>query len=159
MNRRIININCLALLLFLILPYSIEAGTLPVNASDSARQKKEEVLCRQIQDKITNKQEIRNIVKTGIQMGYGACGVIKCAIKGGGDSKQVIEGAVEAGAAKDVISRCALDAGVDARDVAFILSYIDVPGICYILLEEPEYIIPPGPDPSKRRIVISPSGF
>ena len=127
-------------------------------ALDSSRLQKEEFLCSQIQDKIKINQEIRNVVKTGIQKGYGACVVIKCSIKGGGDLKQIIEGAVEAGATKDVISRCALDAGADSRDIAVILSNIDVPAF-YILPEEPEAIISPVHDVTRRWPSLSPSGF
>ena len=152
MNKRriIFNTNWLVLLFILILPYTANAAGYLVQ--------KEEALCLQIQDKIINKQEIRNVVKASIQMGYGACVVIKCAIKGGGDLKQIIEGAVEAGTTKDVVSRCALDAGADAKDVAFILNNLDVPGLCYILPEEPKFI-PPVHDVIRRGPLLSPSGF
>ena len=101
---------CLALLLFLLLPYTANSEVPKAKAPDSSRVQKEELLCRQIQDKIKKNQEIQKTVRTSIQMGYDACGVIKCAIKGNGDLKQIIEGAVEAGTTKDVVSRCALDA-------------------------------------------------
>lgn len=167
MNKRriIFNTSWLVLLFFLILPYIADAGVPPVKPADSASLKKEELLCRQIQDKIKNKQEIRKVVKASIQMGYAACGVIKCAIKGGGELKQIIEGAVEAGTTKDVVSRCALDAGADARDVSLIfmnqlrLCNIEEPGLGYSLPEESDSINVPWNDPSKRRPVISPSGF
>ena len=124
MNKRriIFFINWLVLLLFLITPYTANAAGPKAKALDSSRLQKEELLCRQIQDKIKNKQEIRKVVKTSIQMGYDACEVIKCALKGGGEVKQVITGAIDAGTTKDVVSRCSLDAGADARDVAAILS-------------------------------------
>jgi len=151
MNKRkiIFFTNWLVLLFFLILPYTAKAaGTL---------MQKEEAICQQIQGKIKINQEIGKVVKASIQMGYGACGVIKCAIKGGGDLKQIIEGSVEAGTTKDVVSRCALDAGADAKDVAVILSNISATGICYILPEDPEIIVPPlNPDPKR---FISPSHF
>ncbi len=105
--------------MILVLPSANAEGP-KAKAPDSSRLQKEELLCRQIQDKIKNKQEIRKVVKTSIQMGYDACGVIKCSIKGGGDSKQVIEGAVEAGTTKDVVARCALDVWTEAKDIAAI---------------------------------------
>jgi hypothetical protein len=121
MNKRrlVFFTNWLVTLFFLILPYTANAGVPPVKVTDSSRLKKEELLCRQIQDKAQKKQEIRKIVKTGIQMGYDACGVIKCSIKASGDLQQVIEGAVEAGTTKDVVSRCALDACpcAEAKDI------------------------------------------
>ena len=99
-------------------------------------------------------------------MGYGACGVIKCAIKGGGDLKQIIEGAVEAGTTKDVVSKCALDAGAEARDVSVIfmaqlrLCNIEEPGLGYSLTDEPEVInITPLTNANKGGAFISPSGF
>jgi hypothetical protein len=145
----VINLTVLLFLGMSLVLSSANAEGPKAKALDSSSLQKEELLCRQLQDKIKNKQEIQEVVKTSIKTGYDACGVIKCAIKGGGDSKQIIEGAVEAGTTKDVVSRCALDAGADSKDVAVILSN----------MEEPEYIIPPGHDPSKRRIVLSPSGF
>jgi len=150
MNKRriIFNTNWLVLLFILILPYTANAAGYLVQ--------KEEALCLQIQDKIKINQEIGKVVKTSIQMGYGACGVIKCAIKGGGDLKQIIEGAVEAGTTKDVVSKCALDAGADAKDVAFILSDISV--LCYTLPEEPEIIVNPIHDVPNGPF-LSPSGF
>jgi len=151
MNKRkiIFFTSWLVLLLFLILPYMANAaGTL---------MQKEETLCQQFQDKIKINQEIGKVVRTSIQMGYGVCGVIKCAIKGGGDLKQIIEGAVEAGTTKDVVSRCALDAGADAKDIAVILGNISANGVYYLLLEDPEIIVPPlNPDPKQ---FLSPSHF
>ena len=164
MNKRRItfNINCLVLFLFLILPYTANAGVPPVKAADSTLLTKEELLCRQIHDKIKNKQEIRKVVKTSIEMGYGACGVIKCSIKGGGDLKQIIEGAVEAGTTKDVVSRCALDAGAEAKGVSVILTAqlkqcnIEEPGLGYSLPDEPNIVIPVTPVPER---FLSPSSF
>ena len=105
--------------MILVIPSAYAAG-LKATAPEYSRVQKEELLCRQIQDKIKNNQEIRKTVKTSIQMGYEACGVIKCAIKGNGDLKQIIEGALEAGTTKDVVSRCALDACTEAKDIAAI---------------------------------------
>ncbi len=150
MNKRIIIflINWLVLLPFLVLPYTADAGVPTGKAAKSFLLTKEELLCQQIQDKIKINQEIRKVVRTSIQMGYGACGVIKCAIKGGGDLKQTIEGAVEAGTTKDIVSRCALDAGADARLISVFLvaqikqCNVEDPGLGYSLPEEPNIIIP-----------------
>jgi len=159
--RRINYCNiCLFLLLFLLLPHTAKA-----QATDYSRLQKEEQLCWQLEEKITNKQDTRKFVKASIQLGYNACGVIKCAVKSGGDLKQIFEGALEAGITKDVVSKCALDVCAETKDrracaneIASNINSID-PEMCYLLLEEPEYIIPPGHDPSKRRIILSPSGF
>ncbi len=119
--------------------------------------KKDELICIQIQEKIKKNKESRKIVATSIQLGYDACGVIKCAIKGGADLKQVITGAIDAGSTKDIVSRCALDAGAEAEEVAGILSGLADPGVCYFLPEEPEIIVsPPG---GTRGGFLSPSGF
>jgi hypothetical protein len=115
----VINLTTLFFGMILVLPSASAAGP-KAKAPDPSRLQKEELLCRQIQDKIKNKQEIRKVVKTSIQMGYDACGAIKCAIKGNGDSKQIIEGAVEAGTTKDVVSRCSLDACTEVKDIAAI---------------------------------------
>ena len=156
---------CMALLLFLLIPCTAKAGTPNATAPDSSRLQKEEQLCRELEDKIKNKQDTRKFVKASIQLGYNACGVIKCAVKSGGDLKQIFEGALEAGITKDVVSKCALDVCAETKDrracaneIASNINSID-PEMCYLLLEEPEYIIPPGHDPSKRRIILSPSGF
>lgn len=119
-KQRIINLTVsLFFGMILVIPSANAAG-LKATAPEYSRLQKEELLCRQIQDKIKNNQEIRKVVKTSIQMGYDACGIIKCAIKGNGDLKQIIEGAVEAGTTKDVVSRCALDACTEAKDIAAI---------------------------------------
>jgi len=160
MNKRRITLcaDLLVMLFFVALPFN--AGAQGVTAKDLqySSLQREEQLCRQLKDKITNKQDTRKFVKASIQMGYNACGVIKCAINGGGDLKQVIEGAVEAGTTKDVVSRCALDAGADARDVGLILlaGLEDCNGLGYSQQEETNIIIPENPD---RKRFISPSHF
>lgn len=161
-RRLIFKTNWLVLLLFLIMPYTAGSGAPPVKAVEPARPNKEALLCSQIQEKIKNKKEIRKVVKAGIQMGYGACGVIKCAIKGGGDLKQIIEGAVEAGTTRDVVSRCALDAGAEAKYISLIMlaqlrmCNIEELGLGYSQPEEIDIIIPETPD---QRRFLSPSGF
>lgn len=122
-------INLAAALFFgisLFLPSANAEGP-KAKALDFSRLQKDELLCRQLQDKIKNKQEIREIVKTSIKMGYDACGAIKCSIKGGGDSQQAIEGAVEAGTTKDVVARCALDACMEAKTLSPIISQKEGP--------------------------------
>jgi len=143
----------LFLLFFLFSPCTTNAGALPAKAGESVRSEKEELLCRNIKEKISNREDIRKIVKTSIQMGYNACSVIKCSIQGGGDLRQIITGAVDAGATKDIISKCALDAGAEAKEVAVILSSLSSAGLCYMLPEGPEIIVPPAP------VFISPSKF
>lgn len=158
MNKRrtILSVYFLVMLFFVVLPFTAGAQ------SYSSLQEKDGLLCQQIQDKIKINQEIRKVVKTSIQLGYGACGVIKCAIRGGGDLKQIIEGAVEAGTTKDVVSRCALDAGADARLISVLLvaqlrqCNIEEPGMGYSQPEEPNIIIPVTPVPDR---FISPSHF
>ena len=54
-------------------------------------------------------------------MGTNACLVVKCAIEAKGSLEQIIVGALEAGATSDVCSRCALDAGAEAQELARIL--------------------------------------
>jgi hypothetical protein len=112
-KRIIFSADWLILLLLLVVPCtaSAEARTKGVDPS-----RKEELFCRQIQDKITDKQEIRTVVKTGIQMGYDSCRVIKCSVRGGGDLNQIIGGAVEAGISNDIISKCCLDACVEMKE-------------------------------------------
>ena len=152
-NRDIGVTLCLFLLLLPASPYSVNAAPPTAKVQDSIQAQKEKQFCGQIQEKIKNTKEVRKIVKTSIQMGYDACAVIHCAIKGGGNLRQVISGAIDAGATKDIVSRCALDAGAEAKDVAAILGSVSAPGICYMLPEEPEIIVPPTP------VVISPSKF
>jgi hypothetical protein len=156
-KQRIINLTVSLFFGMLLVVPTVNAAPSPVKSADSIRLTKEELLCRQIQDKIKNQQEIQKFIKTSIQMGYDACATIKCAIKGGGELKQVITGAIDAGATKDVVSRCSIDAGADAKDVAAILSSVSEPGLCYVLPEEPEIIDPP-PGGSTGGF-LSPSGF
>ena len=148
---------CAVLLFFLILPYMVNAESVSANNLNSVRSKKDELICVQIHEKIKKNQEIRKFVTTSIQMGYDACGIIKCAIKGGANVKQVIAGAIDAGSTKDIVSRCALDAGAEAKEVAGILSGIAEPGVCYYLPEDPEIIA--SPPAGTRDGFLSPSGF
>lgn len=252
-KRKIIFAHWLVLLFSLILPCTVSAQGPKAKAMEYSRVQKEELLCQQIQDKTKNRQEIRKIVKTGIQMGYNACRVIHCSIKGGADLKEVIAGAIEGGATADVVSKCALNACVEAKDiasisgqysakpldslqaqkegplcmqilekmknrqeireivktsiqishdacgvircsvkggaqvsqviagaidagypidiaarcifetcskdVAFIINNIAAPGICYVLPEDPEFIVTPLADVTKGGALLSPSGF
>jgi len=107
---------CLLTLISLASPLTVSAVIPSTNGPVSARGQKEELLCARIREKAGAGQDIRKLVKTGIQMGYGACGVIKCAISGGGNLRLAVTAAVEAGATKDVVSRCALDACIEASD-------------------------------------------
>lgn len=149
---------CTVFFVFLILPYVADAGNTRKNDLNSLRTKKDELVCLQIQEKIKKNKESRKVVTTSIQLGYEACGVIKCAIRGGGDLKQVITGAIDAGSTKDVVSRCALDSGAEAKEVAGILSGIADSGVCYFLPEEPEIIVPPHAG-TREGFLLSPSGF
>lgn len=148
---------CAVLLGCLMVPYQGYAEKVPSTDPASIRSKKDELICAKIRDKIQKSQEILKVVTTSIQMGYDACGVIKCAIRGGADVRQVLTGAVEAGSTKDVVSRCALDAGADAKEVAGILNSLAEPGVCYLLPEEPEIIV--SPPVGSRDTFLSPSGF
>ena len=136
---------------------SANAASNSLKTADSINTKKEELLCRYIQDEIKNKREIREFVNTNIQMGNDACSVIKCSVIGGGDLQQVICGALEAGTTKDVVSRCSIDAEADAREVDAILSNISEKGLCNVMPEKPESIDShPG---GRRGGFLSPSRF
>ncbi len=90
-----------------------------------------EKVCSVIKASVQKGDEIKKIVKTGIEMGYNACYVVKCAISGGGDLNQIIAGAVEAGATPDVVSRCAIDAGAEATEVVRCLVLAGTTSLCY----------------------------
>ena len=156
-EQRIISLTVFLLIgMMLVLPPA-NAEPYRVMAADSARLKKQEVFCQQIQDKIRNEQNVRNLVKTDIQIGHDACEEIKCSIKGSGDLQQVLCGASEAGTTKDVVSRCAIDAGADPKEVAAILNNISETGLCNEMPEKPEVIDPPPSGGSGG--FISPSRF
>jgi len=133
------------------------SGVYSAKAFDFQSQK-EGPLCGQIQDKMKTNQEIREIVKTSIRMGYNACGVIRCAVKGDGEVSQVIAGAIDAGSPKDIASQCIFQAC--AKDVAVILSNMAESGLGYSLPEEPEFIVTPVTSVTKGgALFLSPSGF
>jgi hypothetical protein len=88
-------------------------------------------VCSVLKESVDKGEDIKKVVKTGIEMGYNACYVVKCAISGGGDLKQIIAGAVEAGATPDVVARCAVDAGAEATDVVRCLVQAGTTSICY----------------------------
>ncbi|MBM4145854.1 MAG: hypothetical protein FJ240_06220 [Nitrospira sp.] len=80
----------------------------------------------------------KDIVKTGIQLGYSACLVIKCAIMAEGNLKDIVYGAIEGGAPPEVVARCATDAGAEAKEVAQHISSAGLPGLCYVQPEKLE---------------------
>ncbi len=59
------------------------------------------------------------------------CQVVKDTIQGGGNPEEIIIGAIEAGVALDVVSRCAIDAGVSPDKIAQILEREGLLGLGY----------------------------
>jgi len=59
------------------------------------------------------------------------CQVVKDTIQGGGNSEEIIIGAIGAGATSDVVSRCAVDAGVEPDKIAKIFEREGLPGLGY----------------------------
>ncbi len=150
MNRKyaIVLVACLFLL-----------AAFPVFAEDEALTEKEQLVCDVIQDSITAGNDISSFVRTGIQMGFDACFVMRCAMEGEGDLKQIVTGAVEAGSTTDVVARCAVNAGADVEKLAGIIMSVEEFSLCY--LPPRDEVIPvgtsfPGGRDERR---MSPSSF
>ena len=94
----------------------------------------------------------QEIVKTSLLMGHKPCYVIKCAADGGGTLEQIIYGAIEAAVTADIISRCCLDAGFGADDIAKILQLEGLSG-------EPSQVETDSTLPGGGRVLLSPSSF
>ena len=84
-------------------------------------------ICPVVKSCIKEGMNTQEIVKTGILMGHRPCYVIKCAADGGGTLDQIIYGALEAATTADVVSRCCMEAGFRAQDIAKILQQADDP--------------------------------
>ncbi len=50
--------------------------------------------------------DVRELVKTCVQMGYEVCNVVNISLKAGADRQQIIFGALDGGATSDNLSRC-----------------------------------------------------
>jgi hypothetical protein len=118
----------------------------PVKNMLSMDKTKEAEICNAIQKAIKDGFKTKEVVKTGIKLGYRACLVIRCAIEGGGDLKEVITGAIEEGATPAVVSRCSVDAGADPKEVGGFIMLAGFPDVCYFepqILGEDELNAPP----------------
>jgi len=118
----------------------------PIKNMLSVNNTKEAEICNAIQKAIKDGFKTKDVVKTGIKVGYRACLVVKCAIEGGGDVKEVVTGAIEEGATPAVVSRCSVDAGADPKEVGGFIMLAGFPDVCYIepqILEETELDAPP----------------
>ncbi|HWR98305.1 MAG TPA: hypothetical protein VN317_07755 [Candidatus Methanoperedens sp.] len=95
------------------------------------------------------------VVRTAVELGYGPCHVIRCALAGrcpsdgAADLEPVIRGAVAAGVPADVVARCAVDACADPGAAAALLADVLLePNYCYFgprPLSAPAPLPPPLP--------------
>jgi hypothetical protein len=96
------------------------------------------------------------VVRTGVELGYNSCQVIRCALETGPAApapgaralcEQVIRGAVSAGVQPDVISRCSADACDPAAVAAILAATLLEPNYCYFSPREvePDPAAPPQP--------------
>jgi hypothetical protein len=111
--------------------------------SSALRSQKTKAACAAIVENIKKPADIKNLVKTSILMGYAACPIIKCSIEGRGSLEQILTGAIEAGVSPDVVSKCALVAGAQNKDIAAILAGAAAPAICFIIPGKQEILTMP----------------
>jgi len=122
MNREI-TISFLSLVILATLPLINN----PVYAGETLkdiltkRYQEEKDICAVVKEAIRKGINAKEVTKICIEMGHNACLVVRCAVEGKGNLEQIIIGALEAGATPDVFSRCTLDAGAEAREIARIL--------------------------------------
>jgi hypothetical protein len=148
MGRYIIKSLCLSAI-FLLFASMVFAQD-PVREKLSLNNPKEKDICTTVKKTINEGLNTKDIVKTGIQLGYSACLVIKCAIMAEGNLKDIVYGAIEGGTPPEVVARCATDAGAEAKDVAQYISSAGSPGFCYVQPEKLEKmeIRAPGENPA-----------
>lgn len=77
-----------------------------------------ENMCSSVKQAMGEGFNVRNVVRTAIELGNNSCAVIRCAILAGGNLEDIMKGAVDAGAPSDVVSRCCIEAGADPKEVA-----------------------------------------
>ena len=82
---------------------------------------KEKDICVVVKENIGQGLSAKEITRACIGMGHDACLVVRCAVEAKGNLEQIITGALEAGTSSDVCSRCAMNAGADARELSRIL--------------------------------------
>lgn len=131
----------------------------PALAQDPNISERERMACNVIRDNISAGNDIMDLVKTGIQMGFDTCFVIQCAVDAGGDLDQVVTGALETGSSSDVVARCAVAAGANVEKLAVIIAAAEPFSLCY--LPPGDEVIPvgtsfPGGRDDRR---LSPSSF
>lgn len=128
-----------------------EAPLMDIEKTLSEKLSRGEDLCKSIKT-LVSEGYTRETVMHSVKMGHSVCLVIKCALEGKGDLKEVIRGAMDAGTSSDVISRCALEAGAEPEKIREGLGYMPPE------LQEPAAIeTGPGGEPGGG--VISPSTF
>ena len=135
------------ILIFLLFTAHIAcAEAPPIKNMLSMNKAKEAEICDAIQKTIKDGFKTKEVVKTGIKLGYRACLVVRCAIEGGGDVKEVVTGAIEAGAPPNVVARCSVDAGADPKEVGGFIMLAGFPDVCYFepqILGQEELNAPP----------------
>jgi hypothetical protein len=118
------------------------AGTIfaqePVKDRLTINNTKDKDICTAVKKTMKEGFNAKDIVQTGIQLGYSACLIIKCAIMAEGNLKDIVYGAIEGGTPPEVVARCATDAGAEAKDVAQYISSAGSPGFCYVQPEKLE---------------------
>jgi len=122
----------------------LSASALPAADDVSGlQQAKAEEICAAVKSTIADGIGSKVVVQTAIMLGHKPCQVVRCAIEGGGDLEQILAGAASAGCSTEVASRCAIDAGAPADEVARLLSLPEMGiNLCYFQ--------PPGAAPSQE---------
>jgi hypothetical protein len=125
---------CAVFLLFASISFAQE----PIREKLTLNNPKEKDICTAVKKTIKDGLNTKDTVKTGIQLGYSACLIIKCAIMAEGNLKDIVYGAIEGGTPPEVVARCATDAGAEPKDVAQCISSAGSPGLCYVQPEKLE---------------------
>jgi len=150
--------------LFIALLYGVVCAEENPKDLVSARQVCDRAVCDDICELIKNDLkrgvDAKAVTKANILLGNNVCFVIKCVIDGDGELKALIAGAVEAGSTPDVVSRCCLNAGVNAAAVAQALKVAKEPA-GQTDSQTPADIVPtdPKPTPDSGNSLVSPSSF
>src|SRR4030042_314446 len=88
MDKRLNKYIFILLLIFLL--SNVVFAAEPIKDIPSLNNAKEKDICNAVKKTIQEGINTKDVVKTGIKLGHSACLIVKCAISGGGNVKEIV---------------------------------------------------------------------